>query len=362
MVLRSVRAVAVIIGAVGTIASSACGHLAAQAAPTRLSLGKPELVSEYEFTSVGSAVRFANGNILVADPGAKEMKLVDGKTGVARVVGRQGSGPGEYRGPQRVLAVDANQALMFDARLRRAMRYDADGKAGAVSNFPAGGGGMSGARSIDAQGRVFFTEPVVDFKRGAMEEYANIAHWRFGDMAATTVRPIATYKFVSTPQKDENGKQVGLVSLVVPWSMVDAHLALRDGSHVVARAERRVVEWTDSTGKVRTSQPFPGAAVAIPDSVRTKTPVGPLRDAIGKVYPPFEVDFALRSQGDRVWLNAPPRDATGSTWYGFRRNETAPLMLRLPPKAYLIGVFEPFYLVIQRDADDLERLEVYRAR
>jgi hypothetical protein len=229
-----------------------------------------------------------------------------------------------------------------------------------VANFPSGGGGLSDARSIDATGRVFFAEPTFDMKRGAMADYANIAHWRFGETAATTVRPIATYTFVTTVQKDRDGKQIGAVSRVVPWSMVDAHVALRDGAHLVARAASRMLEWTDSTGKVLASRPFPGATVSIPDSVRDKTSAGPLRDAIGKVYPPFQVDVTLRSQGDRVWFQALPRDAEGSTWYGFRRSDAAPLMLRLPPKAYLVGVFEPFYLVMQDDADDLGRLEVYR--
>lgn len=334
----------------------------AQPTPTRISLGKPEVVTPYEFTSSGSAVRFANGNILVADPGATELKLVDGKTGAVRVLGRQGSGPGEYRGPQRVLAVDANRALLFDAQLRRVVRYNADGSAGEVANFPSGSADLSSARSIDATGRVFSTAPTFDMKRGVMADYANIVHWRFGETAATTVRPIATYKFITTVQKDRDGKQIAAVSRVVPWSMVDVHIALRDGAHLVARAASRTLEWTDSTGKVLASRPFPGATVNIPDSMREKTSAGPLRDAIGTVYPPFQVDYTLRSQGDRVWFQALPRDAAGSTWYGYRRSEAAPLMLRLPPRAYLVGVFEPFYLVMQHDEDDLSRLEVYRVR
>jgi len=49
------------------------------------------------FQNLGGAVRLSNGNIVVADKGSTSIRLIDSKGKLIKSVGRQGSGPGEYR-------------------------------------------------------------------------------------------------------------------------------------------------------------------------------------------------------------------------------------------------------------------------
>src|SRR3954469_16440414 len=49
------------------------------------------------FQNVAGPVRLSNGNLIVADKGSTSIRLIDSKGKLIKSVGRQGSGPGEYR-------------------------------------------------------------------------------------------------------------------------------------------------------------------------------------------------------------------------------------------------------------------------
>jgi hypothetical protein len=49
------------------------------------------------FQNLAGAVRLSNGKIIIADKGSTSIRLLDEKGKLLRSVGRQGSGPGEYR-------------------------------------------------------------------------------------------------------------------------------------------------------------------------------------------------------------------------------------------------------------------------
>jgi hypothetical protein len=49
------------------------------------------------FQNIAGATRLSNGNLLVADKGSTSIRLIDSKGKLLKTVGRQGTGPGEYR-------------------------------------------------------------------------------------------------------------------------------------------------------------------------------------------------------------------------------------------------------------------------
>src|SRR5438128_497345 len=49
------------------------------------------------FQNLAGAVRLSNGNLIIADKGSTSIRLIDSKGKLIKSVGRQGSGPGEYR-------------------------------------------------------------------------------------------------------------------------------------------------------------------------------------------------------------------------------------------------------------------------
>lgn len=336
-------------------------RLDAQAAPPprTLTLGAPVLTTGYDFTYLTAAVRLANGNILVADPGEVALTLVDGRTGAARIIGRQGAGPGEYQEPRRLLALDDGRVLMFDDGLRRVSRISSSGTVESSTPAPSRGAGMSNARSVDRAGRVYYTEPVFDEKTRATAPNSNVVRWSWGELTAATVMPIAAVRTLNSVQKMPDGNSV-FVARFVPHSHVDAFVVLRDGTRVVARATSRIIEWRDSTDRVLETQPFPGVLTVIPDSALNRIKPDELRAAVGKWYPPFNYESIVRSNDDRVWLRAVLSQGDSATWYGFRRGERAPLAVNLGRRAEILSVSEPWVLVSRRNADDLSRLEVYQ--
>lgn len=327
------------------------------AAPVRLTLGKPELVTAAEFTFINSAVRFANGNMLVADAVDHEIKLVNGRTGAVRVVGRTGSGPGEYRQASRVFAWPGNTAVLLDGQLKRATQYDANGVALRSSPMPMYRFGFDFSVSVDRAGRVYFVESEFDELHGTPASMQTVARWQWGERngsAVTTVQAAPYHIVESAKGKERRTYQV-------PYANADAFAVLSDGTQVVARAAARVVEWRDSTGRVLASTRFPGAPVAITDSAKALWKPAELRTMIGRWYPPFSGFMSALSTNDRLWLRTLPERADSTDWIGFRRGESTPQTMRLPRSAYVLAVAEPYLIVMKPGGgDDLRRLEVYR--
>ena len=77
-----------------------------------------------------------NAGYLVVDSGNDRLLLFDWKTGLARIVGREGSGPGEFQFPTRI-ARWGDTLVVLDANLRRVSRFSLDG--GFVSTIPVWG-------------------------------------------------------------------------------------------------------------------------------------------------------------------------------------------------------------------------------
>lgn len=337
----------------------------ASAKPIRLTLGKPELVTTAEFNFALSAVRFANGNILVADFDDRDLKMIDGRTGAVRVVGRVGSGPGEYRHPSRVIAWAGNTAVVFDPQLSRATQYDANGVAVRSTTMPVRSGLPDAGASVGRAGRVYFVESPFDSERGMPAPTQNVERWVWGARSATPVMTIqgAPYLQVkSAPATGPEGRGMELTIQTVPHASVDAFAALSDRWQVVARGAARVLEWRDSTGRIRETVTFPGTPVAITDSAKALTVPSALRAQIGRWYPPFSNTPPVVSSNDRVWLRSLPERADSADWIGFRRGGAAPQLIRLKRSAILLGVSEPYAFVLQFGDDDLQRLELYRLR
>lgn len=352
MIRVSVRA-----ATIACLAATAARVAGAQPAPTRLTLGKPELVSAAEFTFGNSAVRFANGDILVADAVDHDIKLVNGRTGAVRVVGRTGSGPGEYRQASRVFAWPGNTAVLLDGQLKRATQYDANVVALRSSPIPMHRFGFDFSVSVDRAGRVYFVESQFDEMHGTPAPMKTVVRWLWGERSGTAITTVQAAPYYV--KESAGGKERMLQE--VPYANVDAFAALSDGTQVVARGAARVVEWRDSTGRILTSTRIPGAPVAITDSAKALWKPAEVRPMIGRWYPPFTASMAVLSTNDRLWVRALPERADSTDWLGFRRGESTPQSLRLPRSAYVLAVAEPYLIVLMKGGpDDLRHLEVYR--
>lgn len=319
---------------------------------TRIALGKPVLKTEAYFTDISSVVRLASGDLVVADAGGQELVLVVRESGRIRVLGREGEGPGEYRAPQMIFAHQGDSVLLYDPQLLRVSVFD--GRAQYRRAVSVGTlGGAASPLSADDRGQVFFRGlngvdddgPVMRLstQTGRIDTVARLAGPKLVDMTGGNTRAI--------------GKQVWRV---MPYSDVDAFVALAGGGHMIARSRSNRLEWYDARGRMTSATAFPGKRSPMTDSIRkTVTPVQ-MQAMLPKTLPAFEYYAVVRSAGNRVWIRATMRVGDESIWYGFSAGEGKPRVLTLPRGARLVGAFEPWLIVARRNASELQQIEIHQ--
>src|SRR6187402_1232343 len=140
----------------------------AQNVPTR-TLSKADAEYPEPFTQVTGVRELKDGRIIVIDPRDKTVQALDLKAGTAVKLGREGSGPGEYGMPFRLLPLPNDTSAVVDMLNNRMLLINPDAKVGGFVDLnvpaPAGrgdgrGGGMMmiGGQmptSSDAKGRMY---------------------------------------------------------------------------------------------------------------------------------------------------------------------------------------------------------------
>lgn len=77
-----------------------------------------------DFTEIGPVRELSDGRILVADVRDHALRVVSASGGTRAPIGRQGSGPGEYRSPSRLFAFGHDSTLLVDGTTRRWQMLD----------------------------------------------------------------------------------------------------------------------------------------------------------------------------------------------------------------------------------------------
>ena len=92
-----------------------------------LDIGTVAGASEYMFTDVVAAVRLSNGDIVVAERGASELRSYDAAGNFRWRAGRSGEGPGEFRSLDFVGTAAGDSLVTYDGALLRAQLFDPQG-------------------------------------------------------------------------------------------------------------------------------------------------------------------------------------------------------------------------------------------
>lgn len=129
--------------------------LTAQQVPTT-PLGARTARVEEPYTSIAAVRELPDGRVLVVDSRDKFLQLVDLRSGSASRIGREGSGPGEYRSPSGLFPLPNGEALLADPALARFLRIDAVGKVVETIRYPEGIVPGMRPRGSDAAGGVYF--------------------------------------------------------------------------------------------------------------------------------------------------------------------------------------------------------------
>ena len=93
-----------------------------------LDIGTVTGASEYMFTDVVAAVRLSNGDIVVAERAASELRSYDAAGNFQWRAGRSGEGPGEFRSLDFVGTAAGDSLVTYDGALLRAQLFDPQGR------------------------------------------------------------------------------------------------------------------------------------------------------------------------------------------------------------------------------------------
>ena len=93
---------------------------------------------EYQLVDVSSAARQTNGNVVVADRGARTVRLYQGDGTFLKTLGGPGSGPEEFENPGQVMVTAGDTVVVWDEALFRTTRFDPSGELVDVATLDLG--------------------------------------------------------------------------------------------------------------------------------------------------------------------------------------------------------------------------------
>lgn len=89
----------------------------------------------YQFSDVSAAALAPDGRLVVADAGSATVRTYDPDGRLLRLLGGEGSGPGEFVRPSQVLIRDDGSVLVWDDATFRVTEFDPTGELAGVATF-----------------------------------------------------------------------------------------------------------------------------------------------------------------------------------------------------------------------------------
>lgn len=154
-----------------------------QLASLKLKLGSPisEVGVDDEIAEATWATRTTNGKIYVADQFDHNLKVFSAAGKLERVVGREGSGPGEFRAPVWVGRCTNDSLFVYDGLLRRIAVYNLEGEF--IRQFAINAGPGLSCNS----GLIAYMQPVLSESNNPQRQMYRHADLVITDVTGTTL-------------------------------------------------------------------------------------------------------------------------------------------------------------------------------
>jgi hypothetical protein len=340
-----------------------------------------------------------DGRLIVSDVREKTVQLVDLKAGSARKIGREGSGPGEYALPARLLALPGDTSIVYDPLNRRFLVVGPDGKAGPFAQYEDEAGGRArismGARYTDARGRLYSVGPNFTVGPNAPPTSSDTAPIIRFDRATKKTDTLA---FIYTPTTTIRTSQGGAnVSIRAgggnPFAAADDWAVTPDGRLAIVRVKDYHVDWYAPNGqktsgpavayeKIKvteddkkafrerrangggimiTRQVGPGGATSSAGVAPPTTMQLPEPTDWPDVKPPFTASAAIAAPNGQLWvLRTRPAKDKIPTYDVFDASGKVVGRVALPPDTRLVGFGNSTVYLARSDEDDLQYLQRYR--
>ena len=384
--------------AIGAITSFALpGTSSAQ---TPRPLGKPDAEFAEPFTSLSGIRELKDGRVVAIDGRDKIVQVVDFKGGTGTKVGREGSGPGEYAFPSRLVPLPGDSSGVYDMLNSRLLVVLPDGKAGPFITIerpsqPGPGGGTvriggSAPRYADGKGRLYWTGQAFSEPRpGQPPKVADslpILRYDRGTKKIDTLAWVRPAK-ENVQTSGGGGRMEVRMGVANPFSPRDEWAVAPDGRVVVLRAPEYRVEWYGPSGKGATAS-IPFTPIKVTEkhkqdwrdsrkqqtalmvtvengrqSVRTGPPPADAPDPGNwpELLPPFLENSVFVAPSGEVWVNRTRQAGDDAPKFDvLDANAKVVKQVVLPRKTRLVGLGAGTAYVVRIDEDDLQYLQRYR--
>ena len=386
--------------AFGLLALVAAGSSVAHG-QQKLSLGKAEAEYAESFTRIGAIRELPSRKVIVVDPTDRVVQMVDFATGKGFKIGREGSGPGEYRIPGALLGLPDGTTLLNDPALRHFLTIDGDGKPGAVVDMPRPSGaasgpvfaiGPTGVRGIDERGRVYFEQSPFSPTGTTLDSVA-ILRW---DRVKTDFDTVGYVKYPagSASATNSGGNVRVMIGGGKIWAPAETWGVAGDGRVARVQPNPYRVIWISGRGQLAAGPAVPYTPLKVTEAdkeafIEARKKLRPTTITLGggggntrspgtnanfqppppefaETKPPFTAgpgggnSVYVTPEGE-VWVlrTRPAQDKTPS-YDVFDRTGMLVKNVSLQPNSRVVGFGKGTVYVVRTDEDDLEYLQRYR--
>jgi hypothetical protein len=377
----------------------------AQNVPTR-TLSKPDAEYPEPFTQITGVRELRDGRVITIDPRDKTIQAIDLKAGTAVKLGREGSGPGEYAMPMRLLALPNDTSAVVDMLNNRMLLINPNATVGGFVdlNTPTQGRGdgrgmvMVGGNmpsASDGKGRMYMQGMPFRIVDGVPQSMDSVPMVRWD--RASGKRDTLAYIKVPAGANQISGRRGGggaNVSVRIgggaPFTGADQVAIAPDGRVAIAHFEPYSVEFVNDAGQRTRGQPIKydrikvteghkeewrerqrGATVMsmTNENGRRSATMGPNTNVQdpenwgGEYMPPFlsgNQNTLMFANDGYLWIARTGPAGQPPTYDVIDRAGNLATRVVLPKKARLLGFGNGAVYVARVDDDDLQYLTKYR--
>jgi hypothetical protein len=348
--------------------------LAAQPA-SQLKFAAATELANVEFSRIGGVRELSDGRVLVIDSREKQLLLVDFAKGSAAKRGREGSGPGEYRGLNQLIALSGDSTLVVDVPGGRWLVMVRDSFTAVISGSDPALAVSRNPLGADERGHVLATRPARNLY-GAIGNvtFTNDSSWLVR-VERKTGRTDTLTKYRIRPSRiavQGTAERPTSVEIVMnPISTGELSVMYPDGAIAIARLDPFRVDWIIGGNRV-SGKPLPFNAVPVSldekkailarmarSNGQTSRDPESVKDW-PEVFPPFLPGSALAAPDGRLWIRRAPSLRAPATDYDvIDRSGRLAGRLHIPANETVVGFGRASVYVVRTDDDDLQHLKRY---
>ncbi len=356
-------------------------------------LPKPAREIEEPFSLVSGALELKPSQVLAVDGTEMTVTLVDFTKGSRTTIGRQGSGPGEYRMPAGLVRLQGDTLWLFDAMQQRLVVFNPDLTAGTTMPFLVFDQATTTALTApylgDRKGLIYASAMKIEAGRSgnnmqmSLPDSVGVVRVDPRGKAGRTELARVRFPVSGKPDIKQNGTAIKFTMAFPGLIASDPWTVFPDGRVAIVRGANYAVEFIAADGK-KTSARVAYVPIKV-TAADQKAEMDEARRAMaeqGKMaqkmmppnvtmdfelippaewpanYPPVAALGALAAPDGRLWVKrAIPFRLGREQWDVIDQAGKLVASWRLPVKTTLVAVGQGVVYTVRTDEDDLRYLQ-----